>query len=378
MTIPGLNYIVFDLNYQMQDAGAMRIPDAAGFNPGNELLVAPQRVSFALPIAPRQTGYIYAWVSNETQGSKVWFDDLKVTHTYSRVTQATDFYAFGSVLREQKSPDDLIYRYGYQGQYSERDEETNWNHFELREYDPIIGRWLVPDPYKQYWSPYVAFGNNPVNNVDPRGGTDNPFGASMNVIPDYQAGPRSVVSWNGIFTSLGDGGWAQISFLDEVEVSGKRANVYALPMPGSLSIPEFSVLSTVLTWGSAILATSAILKGDESEKTITLYRGVYNGHPDYANAVKGTATPYGGHDDPEMHNLGDYKCIFTSWSMSKAVANYHANKHGPGGLVLEKKFRWSETVPSPDNFAELEMLVPGVVTGAKVGPPNGPGSPTGY
>jgi len=50
--------------------------------------------------------------------------------------------------------------------------ETGWNHFELRMYDAVIGRWLVPDPFRQYWSPYVAFGNNPVSRVDPDGGMD--------------------------------------------------------------------------------------------------------------------------------------------------------------------------------------------------------------
>jgi RHS repeat-associated protein len=142
--------------------------------------VQRQQLAFAQPIQPQQAGYIYVWacqpklqrrlVSNETQGSKVWFDDVKVTHTYSRVTQASDYYAFGSVMREQKSPDDLVYRYGYQGEYSEKDLETGWNHFELREWDATIGRWLVPDPARQHYSPYMGMGNNPVSGVDPDGG----------------------------------------------------------------------------------------------------------------------------------------------------------------------------------------------------------------
>ena len=34
----------------------------------------------------------------------------------------------------------------------------------------MIGRWLVPDPYGQYWSSYLGMGNNPVSSVDPDGG----------------------------------------------------------------------------------------------------------------------------------------------------------------------------------------------------------------
>jgi hypothetical protein len=37
-------------------------------------------------------------------------------------------------------------------------------------YDPVIGRWIVPDPMRQYFSPYLAMGNNPVFGVDPDGG----------------------------------------------------------------------------------------------------------------------------------------------------------------------------------------------------------------
>ncbi|NOS94653.1 MAG: hypothetical protein HOP30_22305, partial [Cyclobacteriaceae bacterium] len=62
------------------------------------------------------------------------------------------------------------YRYGYQGKYAERDEETGWNHFELREYDPVIGRWLQYDPKGQFYSPYVGMGNDPVSGIDPDGG----------------------------------------------------------------------------------------------------------------------------------------------------------------------------------------------------------------
>ncbi|MEM9859852.1 MAG: RHS repeat-associated core domain-containing protein, partial [Bacteroidota bacterium] len=62
------------------------------------------------------------------------------------------------------------YRYGFQGEFAEEDSETGWNSFELRMYDPVISRWLVPDPYKQFWSPYMSMANDPVNRVDPDGG----------------------------------------------------------------------------------------------------------------------------------------------------------------------------------------------------------------
>jgi RHS repeat-associated protein len=62
------------------------------------------------------------------------------------------------------------YRYGYQGQYSEENKETGWNEFQLRMYDARIGRWLSPDPYGQFASPYLAMGNVPQLGSDPDGG----------------------------------------------------------------------------------------------------------------------------------------------------------------------------------------------------------------
>ncbi|HEX8575388.1 MAG TPA: RHS repeat-associated core domain-containing protein, partial [Flavobacterium sp.] len=62
------------------------------------------------------------------------------------------------------------YDYAYQGQ--EKDTETGYLNFDLRQYDPRIGRWFNPDPMYQHHSPYLAMGNNPISSIDPTGGTD--------------------------------------------------------------------------------------------------------------------------------------------------------------------------------------------------------------
>ncbi len=78
-----------------------------------------------------------------------------------------DYYPFGSIARSAGMPS----RFGFQGEFAEDEtEETGYVSFELRQYDPIIGRWLSPDPMRQYASPYLAMGNNPVNVIDPTGG----------------------------------------------------------------------------------------------------------------------------------------------------------------------------------------------------------------
>ncbi|WP_034246350.1 RHS repeat domain-containing protein, partial [Aquimarina atlantica] len=53
----------------------------------------------------------------------------------------------------------------------ELDPETGKEAFQLRLWDARIGRWLTTDPYGQYASPYLGMGNNPMNLVDPDGGS---------------------------------------------------------------------------------------------------------------------------------------------------------------------------------------------------------------
>ena len=113
----------------------------------------------------------------------------------------------------------------------------------------------------------------------------------------------------------------------------------------------------------------------------TLYIGVYVGHPDYQNALLGIATPAGtwsGEEAVDAHNGGNYNTIYTSWTISRSVANHHAYKSGTPGVVLIKTFKISQTVPSPDIFNEAEYLILGIVTGAKVTRPNNKGTPTAW
>ena len=84
-----------------------------------------------------------------------------------------DYYPFGLSLGNPRSfIGSSRYKHGFQGQYAEKDDETGHLHFDLRDYDPVIGRWMSPDPAGQYYSPYVGMGNNPSIMVDPDGGTD--------------------------------------------------------------------------------------------------------------------------------------------------------------------------------------------------------------
>jgi RHS repeat-associated protein len=87
------------------------------------------------------------------------------------VASYADYYPFGEQLQNRNS-NSGNYRYTYQGQ--EKDPETQMEAFQLRMWDGRLGRWLSPDPYGQYASPYLGMGNNPINGVDPDGGWYDP------------------------------------------------------------------------------------------------------------------------------------------------------------------------------------------------------------
>lgn len=96
----------------------------------------------------------------------------------------TDYYPHGSVMPDRFYSSSPIYKYAYQGQ--EEDAQTGYLNFDLRMYDARLGRWFNADPMEQYFSGYLAMGNNPVSSIDPDGGWDyaGPDGGDPNS-PEY-------------------------------------------------------------------------------------------------------------------------------------------------------------------------------------------------
>jgi len=128
----------------------------------------------------------------------------------AQVSSWADYYPFGEVMNSWPSDPASKYRYGYQGDYAECDDETKtgaltgWNNFDLRMYDASIGRWLTTDPYGQYHSPYVGMGNNPISIVDPNGGEGKDWGEITN------ADGSKTLRWFGEGVKVPEG-WKTVS-----------------------------------------------------------------------------------------------------------------------------------------------------------------------
>ncbi len=95
---------------------------------------------------------------------------------HHEIFQVNDYYPFGLEIEYGSNHSNSLitgtneHQYKYQGQELNKGLGYNMYEFELRHYDPAIGRFVTTDPYEQFASPYLAMGNNPVISFDPDGG----------------------------------------------------------------------------------------------------------------------------------------------------------------------------------------------------------------
>lgn len=200
-----LNYLFFDRNFvfNASKSGFVPVTEAAketGTDIPHEPLFAQLNIT--------EPGYVYAYLSNDaTTPIEVYFDDFTVTHEQSPIVVGADYYPYGLVMDDREINDEP-YRHDYQGQYSEKDETTGYNEFQLRFYDAKIARWLSADPYGQYYSPYMVMGNMPNMSVDPDGGwspvlTGALIGAGVGTIVGLAVDPKHWYYYTAAGAGLG-------------------------------------------------------------------------------------------------------------------------------------------------------------------------------
>ena len=171
-----LNWIFLDdqFNYVSSSSGAVRA--ASTTYPAATLnTVAP-----GAPINITKNGYLYIWVSNETQGWDVFFDNLSVQYKQGPLLEENHYYPFGltmagisdKALKTNYAENKYKYNKGSELQTKEFSDGSGLEMYDthFRNLDPQIGRWWQIDPKPdESQSPYSSMDNNPILHNDPDG-----------------------------------------------------------------------------------------------------------------------------------------------------------------------------------------------------------------
>ncbi|MEM8970023.1 MAG: RHS repeat-associated core domain-containing protein, partial [Bacteroidota bacterium] len=170
-----LNFLLFDENFvpvALTPSGrdVLDVTDEAE----NQLPLsgAPQHQTMAVTLDMPTSGYLYVYVSNESDWDiNVYFDDLKIEHEHSPVIADESYYPFG-LTHNQKPGRQFNNKYLYNGKELQDELGLNWYDYGARMLDASLGRWHVIDPMSDVYhseSPYNYTLNNPINLIDPNG-----------------------------------------------------------------------------------------------------------------------------------------------------------------------------------------------------------------
>ncbi len=130
----------------------------------------------------QHSGYLYIWLSNETENWDVFFDNLAVQTFAGPMLEENHFYPFGLTMAgisdkaiKTKYPENKFkYNNGSELQNKEFADGSGLELYstDFRSYDPQIGRFHQTDPLANAnlnWSPYAFAQNNPFFYNDPAG-----------------------------------------------------------------------------------------------------------------------------------------------------------------------------------------------------------------
>ncbi|MDC8002582.1 DUF6443 domain-containing protein [Aureisphaera galaxeae] len=181
-----------------------------------------------------------------------FIDHVSVSKGDLEIISNTDYYPMGMAHYGEL----ITYsRYTYKFQAKEQLSAFGFNMYDFgsRMYDPSVGRWFNGDPQNQFWSPYVAMGNNHVMMVDPHGEFSWLIGAliggAVNTLANWARG--NINGWDDFALSfLGGGASAYASGYNSIGslVSGTLYNQFSSIASGDTGVSFGFSRSVVLNF----------------------------------------------------------------------------------------------------------------------------------
>jgi RHS repeat-associated protein len=165
-----LNWIVLDNQFQSASSKAYPLGSS-------ESLVTLGETGITVP----KSGYLYIWVSNETPGWDVFFDNLSVKTYSGPMLEENHYYPYGLTMAgisdkalKGNYTENKIRFNGKELQNQEFSDGSGLEEYDYggRMYDVQIGRWMTIDPMAEklpQFSPYNFCFNNPERFMDPDG-----------------------------------------------------------------------------------------------------------------------------------------------------------------------------------------------------------------
>ncbi|HET6256664.1 MAG TPA: DUF6443 domain-containing protein [Puia sp.] len=182
-----LNWIFLDdqFNYISALSGSV-LAASSTYPAGTMNCVAPGG-----PITMNKSGYLYIWVSNETTGWDVYFDNFSVQYKQGPLLEENHYYPYGltmagvsdKAIKTNYAENKYRYNAGTELQNKEFSDGSGLEYYDasFRRLDPQLGRFTQGDPLadmSNFLSVYQYAGNNPISANDPTG-----------LFAQYQASP---------------------------------------------------------------------------------------------------------------------------------------------------------------------------------------------